>query len=32
MIPDTWKAKEIDLGALRVDEMSIEKAETLLFE
>ena len=32
MIPDTWKAKEIDLGALHVDEMSIEKAETLLFE
>ena len=32
MIPDTWKAKEIDLGALQVDEMSIEKAETLLFE
>lgn len=31
MIPDTWKARTTDLGALPADDMSIEKAETLLF-
>ena len=31
MIPDTWKARATDLGALPADDMSIEKAETLLF-
>lgn len=31
MIPDTWKAQATDLGALPADDMSIEKAETLLF-
>lgn len=31
MIPDTWKAQQTELGALPADDMSIEKAETLLF-
>lgn len=31
MIPDTWKAQTDDLANIPADDMSIEKAETLLF-
>lgn len=31
MIPDTWKAQTDDLASIPADDMSIEKAETLLF-
>lgn len=31
MIPDTWKAQTNDLASIPADDMSIEKAETLLF-